>query len=147
MRGRVVIVQQLPQSSRRRHKSHLDRGAAAVEMALVMPLLVSLLLGIIDMGRLFNAEIQLSQAAREGARIASLGPPSTQSDAEGRAKAAAPAPGFGGDGSISATASMCPTNPPAGSNGTVTVTYPFTFYLPFLSGKTLSQTAVMRCGG
>jgi Flp pilus assembly protein TadG len=71
-RGQMVIAQQLPQTSRRRHKGHLDRGAAAVEMALVLPVLLFLLMGIIDFGRMFNAQIQLSQAAREGVRLASL---------------------------------------------------------------------------
>ena len=50
-RGQMVIAQQLPQTSRRRHKGHLDRGAAAVEMALVLPVLLFLLMGIIDFGR------------------------------------------------------------------------------------------------
>jgi len=78
MRGPVVIVQRLPAASRRQQKGHHgnghhDRGAAAVEMALVMPLLILMIMGIIDFGRIFNGEIQLSQAAREGARIAALG--------------------------------------------------------------------------
>ena len=47
----MVIAQQLPQTSRRRHEGHLDRGAAAVEMALVLPVLLFLLMGIIDFGR------------------------------------------------------------------------------------------------
>lgn len=68
----MVIAQQLPQTSRRRHKGHLDRGAAAVEMALVLPVLLFLLMGMIDFGRMFNAQIQLSQAAREGVRLAAL---------------------------------------------------------------------------
>ena len=42
-----------------------DRGASAVEMALVLPLLLLLLGGIIDFGRLFSASSQLNQAARE----------------------------------------------------------------------------------
>ena len=52
-----------------------DRGAAAVEMALILPVLLFVLMGLIDFGRAFNAEIQLSQAAREGARFAALGYP------------------------------------------------------------------------
>ena len=50
-----------------------DQGAAAVEMALVLPLLLVLLFGIIDFGRALNAQIMLTEAAREGARAASLG--------------------------------------------------------------------------
>ena len=49
-----------------------DAGASAVEMAIVLPLLVALVFGIIDFGRMLNAEIELSQAAREGVRLAAL---------------------------------------------------------------------------
>ena len=45
-----------------------ERGAAAVEMAIVLPLLVLLLGGIIDFGWLFFNEVMLANAAREGAR-------------------------------------------------------------------------------
>ena len=48
------MAQQLPQTSRRRHGGHLDRGAVAVEMALVLPVLLFLLVGIIDFGRAVN---------------------------------------------------------------------------------------------
>lgn len=50
-----------------------DRGAAAVELALVLPLLLLMLFGIIDFGRMLNAQITLTEAAREGARAVSLG--------------------------------------------------------------------------
>ena len=49
-----------------------DRGSATLELAIVLPVLVSVVFGIIDFARLFNAEIQVSQAAREGVRLASL---------------------------------------------------------------------------
>ena len=47
----------------------LDRGAAAVEFALLLPLLLLLVFGIIDFGRALNAQVTLTQAAREGARL------------------------------------------------------------------------------
>jgi len=90
---------------------------------------------------LFNAEIQLSQAAREGARIAALG--ATAGDPVMRAKAAAPS--FGGV--ITGTAIVCPAAPAAGADGVVTVRFAFTFFLPLLPDRTLTQTARMRCGG
>lgn len=49
-----------------------DRGVVAVEMALVLPLLVFVLMAIIDFSRAYNTQIQLSQAAREGARLVSM---------------------------------------------------------------------------
>ena len=46
-----------------------DRGAAAVEFALVLPLLIAMILGMIDFGRAYNQQITLTQLAREGARL------------------------------------------------------------------------------
>ena len=51
---------------------HEKRGASLVEFALVVPLLVALLLGIIEFGWLFNAQITLTSLAREGARKAAV---------------------------------------------------------------------------
>jgi Flp pilus assembly pilin Flp len=50
-----------------------EDGAAAVEFALLLPLLVLLLFGIIQFGIAFNARIQATNAAREAARTAVIG--------------------------------------------------------------------------
>jgi len=50
-----------------------DRGSVAVEFALLLPVLLLIIFGTIDFGRAINAQITLTQAAREGARLASLG--------------------------------------------------------------------------
>ncbi len=47
-----------------------DLGAAAVEFALVVPILLLLVMGILDYGRFFFDSISLRQGAREGARQA-----------------------------------------------------------------------------
>jgi Flp pilus assembly protein TadG len=47
-----------------------EKGQAMVEFALVLPLLIALLCGIIDFGWLYYNQIALSNAAREGARYA-----------------------------------------------------------------------------
>src|SRR3954454_16726859 len=49
-----------------------DRGAAAVEFALVLPLLLMLLVAIVRFGQVWNAQITMTQAAREGVRVAAL---------------------------------------------------------------------------
>jgi Flp pilus assembly protein TadG len=49
------------------------RGAIAVEVAMVLPLLLTLLLGVWDIGRLVDADQILNNAAREGGRQASTG--------------------------------------------------------------------------
>lgn len=54
---------------RRRHK---ERGASAVEFAIVLPVLLTLVFGIIDYGALFFDSIGLKQGSREGARQAAV---------------------------------------------------------------------------
>lgn len=50
----------------RRHCSSI-RGSAAVEAAVLLPLLILLMLGIIDLGRFSYAMISVATAARNGA--------------------------------------------------------------------------------
>lgn len=50
-------------------------GQALVEMALVMPLLLAMVLGVFGFGRLFNAQLVITNAGREGARLGALGRP------------------------------------------------------------------------
>lgn len=49
------------------------RGQALVEFALVLPILLSLLVGIVDIGFLYNHQLTLTNASREGARMGTLG--------------------------------------------------------------------------
>lgn len=49
------------------------RGAAAVETALVLPILLFVLFGLVDFGRMYNLQLKLTEAAREGARAATVG--------------------------------------------------------------------------
>ena len=51
-----------------------DRGAAMVEFAIVLPVLMLILLGIIEFGRAYNAQVSIQAAAREGARELALRP-------------------------------------------------------------------------
>ena len=144
---------------RNQHEGHLERGAAAVEMALVLPLLLLVLFGLIDFGRAFNAQMQLTQAAREGVRVVVLGGNLTA--AQDRARLAMP----GGGGStwptvVTASSTLC-SPAPAGGLGRVTVQSTFTFLTPLgpiaklIGGssstlgdvKTLSAQGVMRCAG
>lgn len=59
-------------SVRLRQLTKDNRGASAVEFALVLPLLVLLVFGIIEFGRIYNTYLAVTHAAREGARIASV---------------------------------------------------------------------------
>jgi len=44
-----------------------ERGQSLVEFALMLPILLLLLLGAIDLGRAFHSSISITNAAREGA--------------------------------------------------------------------------------
>ena len=48
--------------------SERSAGAAAVEFALLFPLFILIVFGVIDMGFAFNQKINLTQASREGSR-------------------------------------------------------------------------------
>ena len=48
------------------------RGAAIVEFAIVLPVLMAFLFGIIEFGHLFHVRLGAQQAAREGCRLAVL---------------------------------------------------------------------------
>lgn len=52
---------------------HNKKGQSIVETALVLPIILLVVFGIIDFGRIFNAQIILSNSAREGSRYAALG--------------------------------------------------------------------------
>jgi Flp pilus assembly pilin Flp len=56
-----------------------ERGAALVEFALILPLLIVLVFGIVQFSIAYNRVQGLHAAAREGARLASL-PQTTQSE-------------------------------------------------------------------
>ncbi|SIN79964.1 TadE/TadG family type IV pilus assembly protein [Halodesulfovibrio marinisediminis] len=57
-------------SSRRQFCS--ERGAAAIEMALMLPILLLLVFGTIEIGRFYWAKHAVVHAANEGARLAVL---------------------------------------------------------------------------
>lgn len=129
------------------------RGAELVELALILPILLIIIAGIVDFGFMFQAFMVVNNAAREGARVRIL-PGYTNADATARVNNYMSASGLTGTATTSVNAITIPTGgagaPP--SNGVrVTVTYPYTFTLlgPVLavSGITsvnLTATSAMR---
>jgi Flp pilus assembly protein TadG len=67
----------MKQTDTKRQKD--DRGAAMIEMALTLPLLLLLSVSVFEFGRAFQTWQVLTNATREGARIAVL--PGTSDDA------------------------------------------------------------------
>ncbi|MGE0460837.1 MAG: TadE/TadG family type IV pilus assembly protein [Vicinamibacterales bacterium] len=103
-----------------------ERGAELVEMALVTPILLLLVMGIVDFGFLFQRYVVLTNAAVEGARVASL-PGYTAADAEARVQEYATAGGVPG----AVTAVATPVTLPGAGGGTwpgmqMTVTHVYT---------------------
>lgn len=54
------------------------KGQTMVETALILPVILLILLGIMEFGRLFSNYLIVSNASREGARYAALGKSDTQ---------------------------------------------------------------------
>lgn len=113
-----------------------DRGAILVEFALIVPILLILLVGIINFGIAYNTQIALQGAAREGARALALG--NSAVDAVNAS---------GGVAITVSSQSGCPDGD-SDAYATVTTTKDFTFGIPFvpIGTKTLTATASMRCG-
>lgn len=133
---------------RSRSKKRLrERGAAAVEFAFILPILLLVIGGTVDFGRALYTQVTLTNAAREGARAAVVG-----ADAAARANAAAPG--------VATVPPLVIGDCTSGDEEvTVTVsTQPFEWIvlgpaLGLIPGATtvlpsdLSSSATMRCGG
>ena len=50
-----------------------EKGQALVEFAMILPLLLLLLLGMVEFARVFNAGLVVTHCSREGARLAVTG--------------------------------------------------------------------------
>jgi Flp pilus assembly protein TadG len=114
-----------------------DRGAIMVEFALILPLLLVLVVGIIEFGRAYNTQIALQGAAREGARALALGNSATAAVEASR-------------GGVAMSVSSSTSCPPGDTDAyaTVTTSTSFSFGIPFvpLARTSLDATASMRCG-
>lgn len=78
-------------------KPSVKRGVALVEVAITLLLLLLLTFALMEYGWLFLKIHQVSDAARQGARLAIL-PDSTDADVENRVKSAMTAAGLGASG-------------------------------------------------
>lgn len=55
-----------------------EQGQALVEFAIILPILLLLLFGIVEFGRIYSANLIVNHGARAGARAASLGVTDTE---------------------------------------------------------------------
>lgn len=125
------------------NKLHGQRGAVAVEFALIVPIFLVLLLGIVEFGRVFNAQMQVTAAAREAVRVMAI---QKQSDLS-IATAIDSAPGLNPT-LIASQVSIAPGSCTTDTEATVTVTYSVELLTDlFADSITVSGKGVMRCGG
>ena len=130
-----------------RERSRGERGASVVEFALVVPLLLVLVLGIVEFGHAFQVQGSLSAAAREGARVMAL--QSNPAAARAAVRDAAPTldPAVTNE-QITVTPAACPLTSTTTATVRVTVDYPMPFLTGFFGADIdLTGTGVMRCNG
>jgi Flp pilus assembly protein TadG len=114
-----------------------------------MPIMLALLLGAVDMGRLFYTYISVQNAAREGAAYAAFHPgcPSNTGAecADPNNSTYVARQEMGGDTglgvAVSCTVACVATTGPTGNTVTVTATGTFMFLFPGLDGEGLNLSA------
>ena len=123
-----------------------EGGSEIIEMTIVLPLLLMVLFGIVEFGFLFQRYVFLTNAAAEGARVASL-PGYTEADVQARVAAYAEASNITG---VSATSVASPIPGPGGTSwpgSQVTVTYIYTYQfigpLAALAGGTMNPSVTL----
>ena len=123
-------------------RSLSERGAVAAEFALILPILLMLIFGMVQLGLTYQRQEAVHAAAREGARVASL-PTTTTAQACARSTAALAGTGF--DVTPTCTASSnCSTST---GDVIVTVTVSNTIEIPFVGSRTFDLTGIgdFRC--
>jgi len=118
-----------------------ERGAAAVEFALIAALLLTLVFGIFEFGRVYSELEVFNSAAREGARVAAVRG-SADEVAEATTAAASP---YTLDGTPVADKTCDDST--SGESVTVTWTQNFTIQVGLLPplDKNIEIKGVMRC--
>lgn len=123
-----------------------EKGQAMVELALIVPILLLLIFGVVEYGRIFGAYLAVTNGSREGARTATVG--ATDSAISEAVKARTEAMKLD---STKLTVAITPdsTNRTRGSSVTVEVTYPVPMYDPFFttivgSSYTVKGKTIMR---
>lgn len=124
-----------------------DSGAAAIEMAIALPVLVSMIYGIFTLGQLFEANAGMQHALGEGARYGTLCLAMTSSgctlptDDQIRTKVNTKL--FGTTNGTFDSPTIDSTTTASGYK-TISVTYHQTMQFAFLTGPTIALTRSKR---
>lgn len=119
-----------------------ERGAAAVEFAILLPLLLMLVLGTIEFGRAYNAQITLTNAARDGVRYMAI----AKDPAEAKKKAQTAAASVSSTiptSDVTLSTEICPT----GDQVTLTIKYNLSTITGIAGPFSMTGKGVMLCGG
>ena len=127
------------------------RGAAAVEFAIVAPIFFLMIFGMVEIGRAIMVQQIITNASREGARLAVL-PGTTASGVSNRVEDILTSAGISGATVQILDEGGGATNPEDAEYGdvinvTISVPYSEVSWLPtskYLGGKTLSASTIMR---
>lgn len=124
-----------------------ERGAAAVEFAIVAPLLVTLLMGIAEFSRAFNVQASLAAAARESVRVMAVS--NNQDSARTAAKNTAVSlqPALADTNIAFKNLDTGTTTCTSGSRMTVTITYTLSTLTGIAGPFTMTAKGAMLCGG
>ncbi len=116
------------------------RGQALVELALLLPVLILLAMGTLDVGRVFQGYLDLANATREGAAYAALNPTDANLTSDVTNVMTTESNGLI-PGTLNVTVSFSPNNS-AGSQVTVTATASYPLLTTAILGwRSLSLSA------
>jgi Flp pilus assembly protein TadG len=119
-----------------------ERGAVAVEFALLAPILVMLLLGITEFGRAYNFQSSLSSAAREGVRVMAIGNNQTAARTAAKNAAVSVRPAL-----TDANFTFSPATCAPGAQMTLKITYNLSTMTGIAGPFALEGKGVMLCNG
>lgn len=124
-----------------------ERGAAAVEFAILVPVLVMLLLGIMEFSRAYNAQASISAAAREGVRVMAISNDPTASRTAAKNSAVSLNPALGDSNITFTNLDTGTTTCAAGNRMAVTITYTLSTLTGIAGPFTMTGQGAMLCGG
>lgn len=128
-----------------RRRGRARRGLAVVEFAALAPLLLVVMLGMIEYGRLVQVQQVLTNASREGARVA-IGGSASVLQVQAVVNAYLTAANL--TGATTTVSPSPPANADAGDPVTVSVSVPFSsvnWYPPvIITGLTMNANTTMR---